>query len=141
MTLKVAIPLSLARAMATDEDVLNRYFDMLEDCLCCNEIFDSPSRMFNCDETGLPLAPKSEKVVDKVGSKNPSFMSGSSKSQITVLACTNAAGYAIPPFVIFKRKSLNPELTVGEVLGTLYGLSDTGWMKADLFYYWFKEHF
>lgn len=108
ITLKVAIPLSLARAMATDEDVFNRYFDMLEDCLRCNEIFDSPSRIFNCDETGLPLALKSEKVVDKVGYKNPSFVSGSSKSQFTVLTCTNVVGYAIPPFVIFKRKSLNP---------------------------------
>ena len=51
------------------------------------------------------------KVVAEVGAKNPSNVTGNTKTQITVLACTNAAGYAIPPFVIFNRKSLNSELT------------------------------
>ena len=132
---------NLSRAMATDQDVLARYFDMLEDCLRCNEVMNCPSSIFNCDETGLPLNPKCLKVVDELGCRNPSFLTGSSKAQVTVLACTNATGYAIPPFVIFNRKSLNPELTVGEVPRTLYGLSDTGWMKGDLFYYWLREHF
>ena len=59
MTLKVVV---FTRAMATDKDVLNGYFDMLEDFLRCNKIFDSP---FYCNETGLPLTPKSEKLWTK----------------------------------------------------------------------------
>ena len=35
-----------------------------------------------------------------------------------VLACTSAAGYVLPPFVCFDRKSLNIKLTEGEVPGT-----------------------
>lgn len=31
----------------------------------------------------------------------------------------SAAGYAIPPMVIYKRKNLNPELTKGEIDGTI----------------------
>ena len=141
ITLKTAVPLSYSPAVATDPDVLNRYFDMLEECLRANDIFNCASRIFNCDEAGLPLNPKCQKVVAEVGAKNPSNVTGNTKTQITVLACTNAAGYAIPPFVIFNRKSLNPELTKGEVPGTLYGLSDSGWMKRDLFYYWLLNHF
>ena len=105
LTLKSAMPLSYPRAMANDLDVFNRYFDMLQETLESNGILNYPTHIFNCDETGLALAPKCLKIVDKVGSKNPSYVTGNSKSQITVLACSCAAGYVIPPFVIFKRKS------------------------------------
>jgi hypothetical protein len=43
--------------------------------------------------------------------------------------------------VIYDRKRLSPELTVGEVLGTLYGLSASGWIDKDLFHLWFCHHF
>ena len=126
------MPLTYARAMATDSDVFHCYYDMLEETLKSNGIFDNPTHIFNCDETGLPLSPKSLKIVDQMGSKNPSYITGSNKSQITVLVCSCAAGYVIPPFIIFNRKSLNQELTKGEIPGTLYGLSDSGWMTRDL---------
>ena len=86
ITLGIAAPFSYARAMASDRESLNRYFDLLEDTLIVNGIFDNPSHIFNCDETGISLNPKSSKVIDKVGAKNPSCLTGSSKTQITVLA-------------------------------------------------------
>ena len=141
LSLRTAVPLSLARAMATDAGVLGKYFDILEECLIQNGIFDKAGMIFNCDETGLPLNPKCAKVVDKTGTKNPSFVTGGDKSQVTVLACTSAVGYAIPPFVIFDRQSLNQGMTAGEVPGTLYGLSHNGWINSELFYHWFLHHF
>lgn len=45
------------------------------------------------------------------------------------------------PSVIFDRKTLNPEYTRGEVPGTLYGLSQSGWMDKTLFSEWFLHHF
>ena len=137
----MAVPLSYGRAIATSPDVLNRYFDMLEETLETNGILDDPSRIFNCDETGLPLSPKCLKIVDKIGSRNPRHITGNTKPQITVLACSCAAGYVIPPFIIFNRKSLSQDLTRGEIPGTLYGLSDSGWMSRDLFFHWFTKHF
>ena len=97
--------------------------------------------IFNCDETGLPLNPKCSKVVDRVGAKNPNYVSGGDKSQVTVLACCSAAGYVIPPYVIFDRQSLNQGMTSGEVPGTLYGLSTSGWITGELFYHWFLNYF
>ena len=79
----------------------------------------------------------SPKVIDTVGSKNPSYLTGTTKAQITVLACACAAGYAIPPFIIFDRKTLTPQLTKGEVPGTSYGLSSNGWIDRQLFTDWF----
>ena len=113
----------------------------MEDTLKANEIFNDASHIFNCDETGIPLSPASLKVIDRVGAKNPSYNSGNSKGQVTVLACTCANGYVIPPFVILDRKTLNPELTKGEVPGTLYGLSSNGWIDMELFSAWFFDHF
>ena len=43
--------------------------------------------------------------------------------------------------VIFDRKTLKPELTYGEVPGTVYGLSKNGWIDTELFELWFKQHF
>lgn len=141
ISLRIAAPLSHVRAMASDRESLNCYFDVLERTLKENEIFNNPTRIFNCDETGMPLGPSSPKVVAQAGAKNPIYPTGSSKVQVTVLACTSASGYALPPFVLFNRKSLNPELTKGEVPGTLYGLSDSGWMNTELFSSWFFDHF
>ena len=41
-------------------------------------------------------------------------------------------GYALPPLVIFDRKTLKLDLTHGEVAETTYGLSDSGWMDAEI---------
>jgi len=114
---------------------------MLKERLTENGIFNKPSSIFNCDECGFPLNLKCLKVVDRTESKNPCHITGGDKSQVTVLACASASGYAIPPFVIFDRMKLNPKLHEGEVPGTLYGLSHSGWMNREFCYYWFLRHF
>ena len=141
ITLRTAIPLSIARAAATDSHMINCYFDKLEDILEANDILNKAVNIFNCDETGFSLLPKSPKVISTIGYSDVCHITGNTKSQVTVLVCSSAAGYALPPFVIFDRKSLNPQLTVGEVPGTLYGLSAKGWIDRSLFSDWFFNHF
>jgi len=141
ISLRTAASLSRVRAMATDPKTFERYFDILEDTLKDNGIYNNPTRLYNCDETGLCLSPKGLKVVAKRGASCVNAISGDTKNQITVLACTSASGAAIPPMVIFKRKTLNPELTSGEVPGTIYGLSSKGWINRELFLDWFHHHF
>ena len=75
------------------------------------------------------------------GVKNSSFVTGGEKSQLTVLACTSAAGYALPPLVIFDRLTWNPKLAEGEVPGSYYALSKNGWINGELFHDWFMNHF
>ena len=106
----------------------------LESTLTENGLLDDPTKLFNCDETGMPLNPKPLKTVCKLGAKDPSYITGNSKVQISVLACSSAARYALPPYVVFDRKTLNQELTRGEVPGTVYGLSSN-----ELFQYWFMD--
>ena len=140
LTLRNAVQLSRTRAMASDPDIIRRYFTMLETCLKENGI-EGPDQFYNCDETGLPLNPPIQKVIMGKGTKHASHITGGDKSQISVLACTCATGIALPPFVLMDRKSLNPACTQGEVPGTLYGLSANGWMNQELFQSWFSNHF
>ena len=135
---RTAVPLSVARAMATDEHVIDRYFEMLTDTLSNNGLMHKPMQLYNCDETGMPLGAYHHKVVAQGGSNPTCITSNSSKSQVTVLACVSATGVAMPPFVIFKRKTMNQELTIGEIPGTLYGCSE---INQKLFTHWFENHF
>ena len=141
VTLRTPAPLSFSRAIASDRESINSYFDLLEETLLENNILNKPSNIFNLDESGFPLNPRPLKVLCRKGSRNPVHLTGDCKAQVTVLACTSAAGYALPPFVIYDRKTLNPEYTIGEVPGTIYGLSQNGWMDKELFSDWFFHHF
>ena len=141
LSLRTAAPLCIPRLQAKNPDVLNSYFNELEKTLREHDIFDEPSSIFNCDECGIPLNPKPLKTIHERGSKHVSAVTGNGKSQITILACASASGYALPPFVVFDRKTLNQELTKGEVPGTVYGLSASGWMDTELFQEWFLQHF
>ena len=60
---------------------------------------------------------------------------------MTVVGCINAIGQALPPFIIFNAKNLNLDWTNGEVPGTMYGLSENGWIDMVLFKEWFHQHF
>ena len=141
LTLRQPEILSHARVAGGDNCVLGRYFDLLEKTISEAGLTDRPCQIFNLDESGFPLSPKPPKVITKKGEKHPSCITGQDKSQITVLCCCSAGGYAIPPLVIFDRKTLKPELTEGEVPGTMYGLSSSGWMDAEIFEAWFANHF
>ena len=72
------------------------------------------------------------KIVTTRGPKKVRCRTSDNKSQITVIA----------PFVIFDSKSLNQQWTKGEVVGTRYGLSSSGWMDTELFkaWPWMKDH-
>ena len=141
ISLRQAEPLSYARAAANNPKVIEAYFDLLEQTIAVNGLAHRPGQIFNCDETGMPLTQKPSKVVAGVGQKHPYAVTSGDRAQITVMACASASGYSIPPMVIFDRKHLQLEMTRGEVPGTFYGLSDSGWMNAELFHEWFLSHF
>ena len=141
LTLRSAERLSHARMMASAPGVLDNYFDLLEDTLVKNDLLEKPSMIFNVDETGIPLDPPSLKIVAPQGVKHSQMVSSGDKSQITVVGCCSAAGTSLPPMVVFDRQRLRPEWTEGEVPGTVYGLSKSGWIDAELFELWFSKHF
>ena len=74
-----------------------------------------PERIYNVDETEMPLDHRPPKVVTQRGHKKVRYWTAGNKSQITVIGCVSATGHAIAPFVIWDAKSINKEWSVGEV--------------------------
>ena len=105
--LRMAEHLASNCASSCTPDVLNNYFDLLEKTIHDNDLLAKPNQIFNCDETGMPLDPKPSRVLVSKGTKHPRAITTGNKTQITILACCNAAGYCLPPFVLFDRKALS----------------------------------
>lgn len=92
MTLRTPATLSIARASASDCCALDNYFDELESTLTENDLLNSPSLIFNMDDTGMPLDPSPPKIVTWRGHQNPFQVSSGLKSQVTVVGCVSASG-------------------------------------------------
>ncbi len=132
---------SMAREKMTSREVFKNYFDLLQETLDKYNLKDKPSQIYNCDESGLPLEHKPPRIVSAKGTRKVRQISSGNKTQITIRGCCNAAGQAIPPMVVFSGNRFNHELSKGEVPGTLYGMSDSGWIDPELFATWFSNHF
>lgn len=141
LSLKTATSLSVARAKASCPESLKKWYSILEETMTKYSLSEDPALVFNMDETGFPLDPKPPKSVFSRGEKNPCYVSAGNKSQITVIGCVSAAGQCLPPLIIWPRKTMAPELAIGEIPGSVYGLIERGWATRELFEQWFKKHF
>ena len=141
LRLRAGESLAYVRATCTNRVILDKYFDMLEDVIAKNYLDDKPGRIFNLDESGIPLQHRPGRRIGVKGQKHVNVLTSGNKTNITILAYVSASGFAIPPMVIYNRKNLTPELTRGEIPGTMYGLSTSGWIDSELFSEWFDRHF
>ena len=55
LSLRQGESLAYKRAIATNRDVIDKYFYLLEETILKNNLGDRPSCIFNCDESGMPL--------------------------------------------------------------------------------------
>ena len=141
LSLRRGDPTAHVRMNAINQETLDNYYDLLEDILTENNLLDNPAQIYNMDESGMPLNPRPPNIVAKRGQKKVRYRVSGNKQQITILACGNAVGQALPPMVIFEGKNLNHAWTVGEIPGTLYGMSGKGWTDQELFKHWLKNQF
>jgi hypothetical protein len=126
---------------ALSQETIDQYFTLLREVYEEHGFEATPAQIYNMDETGMPLDPRPPKVVARKGQKKVRSRTSGNKSQITVLGCVNCTGQAIPPMVIFDTQKLNREWTKTELPGTIYGLSEKGWIDQELFKGWLTDHF
>ena len=129
------------KSAVDNRHAIEQYFADLKECLENDDLMDKPSQIYNFDEVGVPLDHRPPHVIVKKGQKKVRYRSSGNKNQVTVVACINAAGSAMPRYVIFDAKNLNIDWTEGEMPGTTYGLSSNGWIDMKLFYLRFTKHF
>lgn len=117
--------LPYARAVANNKEIINKYFDLLEDTRNANGLTKYPlGELFNCDMIGMPLVHNPQKSCHMWARSIP--MPLLLVANLIILACASATEYAISQMVIFDRKYLQSEMMVGEVPRTFYGLSENG---------------
>ena len=63
LSLRVSSTISKAQALATDRESLDRYFNLLKETIAENNLKDRPGQIYNLDETGMSLNPKSLKTI------------------------------------------------------------------------------
>ena len=126
---------------AVNEDTITHYFDLLKQTLRDNSLINSPERIYNVDETGVPLDPSAPKVVIRKGTKKDRYRSMGKKGQIKIVACGSATEQIIPLTVIFEVKRVNNVWTRNKLPGMTYSCSDFGWITTELFESWLCDHF
>ena len=129
------------RMDAINKETIDPYFSLLKEVLDTYQLVDDPAQIYNVDESGMPLDFKTPNVVAETGSKKAQYCQGGKKGQVTIVACVNAVGQAIPPMIVFDTKNLKHAWTNNEVPGSKYGESDKGWINTNLFGGWTMEHF
>ena len=121
-------------------EVFESYFSPLKETLEKHDLMDKPSQLYNCDESGMPLEHKQPKTLALKGTKKVRQCISGNKTQLTVLGYVSTVSQEMS-MVVFSGKNFNHTLSKGEVPGTFYGMSESGWMDQELFASWFSYHF
>ena len=136
---------------AVTEEKIRSWFDSLEEFMIkehniqAQAFFtqENSSRIFNCDESGFPLAGTAGKlkVITQRGAKSVYKMAPDSKEQVTALCCASADGKFCKPFIIFP--GVKPKFNLERVNVEDYDLgnSSNGWITADCFFGWIANLF
>lgn len=143
ISLKNAEGINKARA-AVSEESIRVWFTELKDYLDSigqKEILDHPERIFNGDESGFALCPKTGRVLGPKGYRNLyEVKQGNEKENITVLLVFNASGNLCPPCIVFPY--IRPKAVVNSMPSDwVLGRSETGWMRGDVFFEYITNDF
>ena len=78
------------RMEAVNVEIIHAYFDLLRSVYDEFGFDDYPKRIYNMDETGVPLEPRPPEIVAAKGQKKIQYHTSGQKSQITVIGYGSA---------------------------------------------------
>ena len=133
--------LDRGRALFSTVNNLRHYFQLLGKTLEDGNFIQRPQDIYNCDETVIDLNKSSQKVVVPRKMRVSHSRQVSTTEHISMHCCVSAAGYAMPPFIIYKGSFPGGNYTVGGPDGALYGRQQSGFMDGELFLKWFTRLF
>jgi len=129
--MKVARPLSFARATASNKETLQQFFNVLEITLKENNLLNKPHQIFNVDETGLSTVPNYfRKAVGINGIKSINLVAAEKGSTTTAVICCNAVGKFLPPMLIYKGMRKMPWMDNNLVPCSIVHTSKNGWIDS-----------
>ena len=141
ISLRKVDKLERSRAECLDPEVVKEYFEKLEKTLSENGLMNTPRRLYNCDETFLPLDGTREKVVTCKSAKSTYAQAIGTREHITMLCGASAAGTTLPPMIIFPKAFPGGKYTFKGPDDAVYAKSDSGWVDSELFLAWMNKVF
>jgi len=109
ISLRKATSYDYLRAKSLTIEIIYKFFDILEAAyglvkdFTKNEI--DPRNVWSLDEVGFKLNDSKDLfVISKKGIKNVHTITSSTSNHVSVIFCTNAVGFTLPPYFIVKGK-------------------------------------
>ncbi|CAG4994976.1 unnamed protein product [Parnassius apollo] len=141
LTIRKPEGLSRARCDGMKKEKVAEFFNTLETVVDNNNLRGKPECVYNVDETGMPLSNRPPNIIAQKGAKDVVSMTSVERGEnVTVLACMNAAGQYIPPFVLFKGVRKRDDFLLGMPPGTEVAMTENGWVTEEAFKLWL-QHF
>ena len=139
LTVRSPQPLSYCRALCSNKDTIMDFFVKLGTIYGRLNLISKPMQIYNCDESGVTVVFKPNKVVAELGKRNVYAISAAERGKThTVLSCVSASGFMLPPMMVYPRKTCVPDkFKEGAIPNTLFGNSESGWINSKLFLEWF----
>ena len=102
-------------------------------------LISKPMQLYNADETGVTIVHKPGKVITELGCHHVYSITSAERGRThTILSCSSATGFMLPPCIIYPQKTKVPEnFKEGARAGTLFCSSKNGWINSELYLEWF----
>ncbi|XP_069110174.1 tigger transposable element-derived protein 6-like [Argopecten irradians] len=136
--------LSTSRVRMLNKPVIDSFFADLNKVVTGLNLQNKPHLVWNADETGKQFEHSPSNVCTKKGTRTLQSRTSNSRENVTILACINATGKAMPPLCVAKgktRKCLQTFNTVDAPEGTLWTYQNKAWMCDILGDEWFTNVF
>ena len=125
--------LSAARAVGMNKTVIFKWFDSYEELVNKLDIKESPSHVWNLDESGFQDHFVPKKAVGEKGQPLYQVTGGEKGETVTVLPVFNALGDFGPVMVIFKGIRMKSDWATGSPSNAIIRCSKDGYINKELF--------